>query len=147
MLKVLFPAICFYYVATGHTPQIGRHVIIVKQDRKLPQGLKKTTVLQHREIKTRNVMVHTTNWYISEKKNMIKTSDFWELYLCRLQLHMQREKHFWYFGSKTKWFSFSTETIHGMIRLEKLRAFSQWRHLSQELAPPPLSSSDISEPV
>lgn len=52
MLKVLFPAICFYYVATGRTPQIGRHVRVVKTGQEIATGAKKTSVLQRRQIKS-----------------------------------------------------------------------------------------------
>lgn len=57
MLKVLFPATCFYYVATGRTPQIGRHVRVVKTGQEIATGAKRTRVLQNRPIKRRSVTV------------------------------------------------------------------------------------------
>lgn len=41
MLKMFFPLICFYYVATGRTPQIGRHVRLVKTGQEIATGAKK----------------------------------------------------------------------------------------------------------
>lgn len=41
MLKMFFPVICFYYVATGRTPQIGRHVRLVKTGQEIATGAKK----------------------------------------------------------------------------------------------------------
>lgn len=38
MLKMFFPVICFYYVATGRTPQIGTHVRLVKTGQEIATG-------------------------------------------------------------------------------------------------------------
>lgn len=40
-VKNVLPLICFYYVATGRTPQIGRHVRLVKTGQEIATGAKK----------------------------------------------------------------------------------------------------------
>jgi len=45
MLKMFFPVICFYYVARGRTPQIGRHVRLVKTGQEIATGPKKTKAI------------------------------------------------------------------------------------------------------
>lgn len=74
MLKVLFPALCFYYVATGRTPQIGRHVRVVKTGQEIATGAKKTRVLHHRQ--KRDKMSQRTKIYFNIWKMMCYGYDY-----------------------------------------------------------------------